>query len=82
MAGIKQMIDSAAEGKEIDMKTELPEFLTSDTLLQIIEKIMRETTKHMQLIFKKIKDQYGELNLNDPRIAKQLQTLQADDIKS
>lgn len=75
------MIDSAADGKEIDVKTEIPEFLTSDTLLTIIERIMKETAKHMQEIFKKIKDQYGELNLNDPRIARQLQSLQADDIK-
>lgn len=42
------MIDQAAEGKEIDIKTEIPEFLTSETLLVIIEKIMKETTKHMQ----------------------------------
>lgn len=47
MKGIKQMIDNAAEGKEVDIKAEIPEFLTSDTLLLIIEKIMKETTKHM-----------------------------------
>lgn len=76
------MVDNAADGKEVDVKTEIPEFLTSDTLLIIIERIMKETTKQMQGIFKRIKDQYGELNLNDPRIAQQLQTLQADDIKT
>lgn len=69
MHGIKQMVDNAADGKEVDVKTEIPEFLTSDTLLIIIERIMKETTKQMQGIFKRIKDQYGELNLNDPRIA-------------
>jgi len=69
MQGIKQMVDNAADGKEVDVKTEIPEFLTSDTLLIIIERIMKETTKQMQGIFKRIKDQYGELNLNDPRIA-------------
>jgi len=63
------MVDNAADGKEVDVKTEIPEFLTSDTLLIIIERIMKETTKQMQGIFKRIKDQYGELNLNDPRIA-------------
>lgn len=76
------MVDNAADGKEVDIKAEIPEFLTSDTLLIIIERIMKETTKQMQQIFKRIKDQYGELNLNDPRIAQQLQTLQADDIKT
>lgn len=63
------MVDNAADGKEVDIKAEIPEFLTSDTLLVIIERIMKETTKQMQQIFKRIKDQYGELNLNDPRIA-------------
>jgi len=48
MQGIKQMVDNAADGKEVDIKAEIPEFLTSDTLLIIIERIMKETTKQMQ----------------------------------
>lgn len=41
------MVDNAADGKEVDIKAEIPEFLTSDTLLVIIERIMKETTKQM-----------------------------------
>ncbi|KAL4459896.1 hypothetical protein ABPG74_003422 [Tetrahymena malaccensis] len=81
MKAIKSMVDNAAEGKQMDIQAEIPEFLTQEKLLEIIEKIMIETTKSMQQLFKKIKDQYGELNLNDPRIQRSLQTLKTDEIK-
>ncbi|EAR90885.3 transmembrane protein, putative (macronuclear) [Tetrahymena thermophila SB210] len=81
MKSIKSMVDNAAEGKQMDIQAEIPEFLTQEKLLEIIEKIMIETTKSMQQLFKKIKDQYGELNLNDPRIQRSLQTLKTDEIK-
>lgn len=76
------MVDNAAEGKKMNLETELPDFLTQDKLVEILTKVAKETTKAMQQLFKKIKDQYGELNLNDPKIHRHLQTLQADDIKN
>ncbi|KAL4506588.1 hypothetical protein ABPG72_000159 [Tetrahymena utriculariae] len=81
MKGIKAMVDNAAEGKQMDVQAEIPEFLTQEKLLEIIEKIMIDTAKSMQQLFKRIKDQYGELNLNDPRIQRSLQTLKTDEIK-
>lgn len=48
MKAVKEMVDNAAEGKQMNVETEIPDFLTQDKVLEIIEKIMIETTKAMQ----------------------------------
>ncbi|EGR31036.1 hypothetical protein IMG5_119090, partial [Ichthyophthirius multifiliis] len=79
---LKKMFDQAVLGYPPDAKTEIPEFLTSQKLLEIIEKIMRQTTKSMQQKFLEMKQQHGQLNLNDPRIIQQMSSLKLEDIKN
>ena len=41
------MFEQALEGILPEAKTQIPSFLTSEILLEIIEKVMIETTKQM-----------------------------------
>ncbi|EGR30435.1 hypothetical protein IMG5_132320 [Ichthyophthirius multifiliis] len=78
---IKLMFDQAALGVPPDPKSEIPEFLTCDKLLEIIQQIMISTTKQLRDFFYNIKQQYGNVNLNDPRILQQMQQIQMSGLK-
>jgi hypothetical protein len=48
MKETKEMFDKSSRGAPPDSKTEIPEFLTSEKTLLILEEIMRKSHKKMQ----------------------------------
>ena len=77
----KSAFDRAFMGAAPDLKTEIPEFLTPELTLTILQKIMRESVFRIQEFLQSLKEKGISIACNDSQVLMGIQNLKLDDLR-
>jgi len=77
----KTTFDRAFMGAAPDLKTEIPEFLTPQLTLNILQKIMKESVFRIQEFLQNLKEKGISIACNDSQVLMGIQNLKLDDLR-